>query len=132
MYTTIPIDFEVYKKMTSLLRDESDSFNDVLRRTFDLKESDTTKVITKHASTPWVTKGVTFPPGTEFRAFHKGQSYAGKIENGALVINGNRFHSASAAAVSITQNPVNGWLFWECRMPGDTKWTLITNFRKKR
>lgn len=131
MYTTIPIDFEVYKKLTNLLKDASDSYNSVLRRELRLKESDDVEGIAKAAGAPWVTKGVAFPHGTEFRKNYKGQSYAGKAENGALVVNGKRFTSPSAAAMDITNNSVDGWKFWECRIPGDTKWTLIDNVRKK-
>ncbi|MCX8115003.1 MAG: DUF4357 domain-containing protein, partial [Burkholderiaceae bacterium] len=79
---------------------------------------------------PWVTKGVTFPHGTEFRATHKGQMHKGVVQNGALVLNGKRFNSPSAAAVSITGNPVNGWRFWECKLPGSDRWTLIAELRK--
>ena len=74
-------------------------------------------------------KGATFPAGTEFRATYKGQTYLARVENGALVLNGQPFNSPSAAAVSITGNPVNGWTFWEFRLPGRTTWQIIKALR---
>jgi hypothetical protein len=74
-------------------------------------------------------KGVKFPHGTEFRATYKGQIFNGVVEDGALAVNGKRFSSPSAAAVAITGNPVNGWIFWECKMPGQTKWKTIKSYR---
>jgi hypothetical protein len=127
MYTTIPIDFEVYKKLTSLLKDENDTYNRVLRERLEME----TKELAKPDGIPWVSKGVVFPHGTEFRAAHKGQTYEGRVENGALVINNQRFNSPSAAAVFITGNPVNGWLFWECKRSGETTWRTMASLRKQ-
>lgn len=47
------------------------------------------------------------------------------MENGALVLNGQRYDTPSAAAMSITGSPVNSWTFWECRMPGSAAWQMI-------
>jgi hypothetical protein len=77
----------------------------------------------------WLTKGVRFPLGTEFRANYKGQIYHGKVEDGNLVVNNKRFDSPSAAAREITGKSVNGWTFWESRMPGASKWQMITSLR---
>ena len=79
---------------------------------------------------PWVVKGVVFPHGTEFRANHKGQVYQGRVENGALMVNGKRFTSPSAAAMSITGYSINGWIFWECRRPGETTWQIIKKLQE--
>ena len=81
------------------------------------------------SGTPWVSKRVSFPHGTEFRTSYKGQQYFGKVQNGALVVNGKRYSSPSSAAVSITVSPVNGWRFWECMLPGATKWKTIATLR---
>ncbi|MCK4815154.1 DUF4357 domain-containing protein, partial [bacterium] len=56
--------------------------------------------------------------------------YYGKVEPGALVVDNTSFNSPSAAAVKITGNPVNGWTFWECRMPGESSWRMIKSLRK--
>src|SRR5690606_25837636 len=78
----------------------------------------------------WITKGVRFPNGTEFRASYKGQLRTGKVESAALVVNGSRYSSPSAAAMAITKSAVNGWRFWECRFPGKTTWQQIENLRR--
>lgn len=131
--TQIDVDFEVFKELTARRRSEEMTENDVLREVFGLakpsRNSNAAHSTVASGGTPWVSKGVTFPPGTEFRATYKGQQYTGVVKDGALVMNGKRFGSLSAAAVSITGNPVNGWRFWECQLPGTTKWRLAAELR---
>jgi len=79
----------------------------------------------------WIVKGVRFPAGTEFRAHYKGQTYLGRVERGALSLNGESFDTPSSAAMSITKNPVNGWTFWECRLPGQASWQILKGLRRK-
>ncbi len=132
---TIEVDFEVFKELTARRTSESITENDVIRELLGLNRAAPVAPYQPKAVEagrfPWVGKGVSFPHGTEFRATYKGQLYTGKVENGALVINGERFTSPSAAAVSITGNPVNGWRFWECLLPGTSRWKVIANLRKK-
>ena len=133
--SSIQVDFEVFKELTARRTSESVTENDVLRGLLGLNDS-IPKSISKPETretqgAPWVNKGVVFPHNTEFRATYKGQQYTGAIDNGALVINGERFSSPSAAAVSITENPVNGWRFWECRLPGTNRWKIIASMRKR-
>ena len=122
----IEVDFEVYKELIRRRPSEAISENDVLRQVLGLANQRTPATVN---SSPvpgeWVTKGVRFPAGTEFRATYKGKTYLGRAENGALVLNGQRFDSPSAAAMSITGKPVNGWTFWEGRLPGRTAWQII-------
>ncbi|WP_260294218.1 DUF4357 domain-containing protein [Sedimenticola hydrogenitrophicus] len=132
---TIEVDFEVFKELTVRRTSESVTENDVIRGLLSLNQ---TVPVTpagpqpvEAGRFPWVSKGVSFPSGTEFRATYKGQRHIGKVENGALIVNGERFTSPSAAAVSITGNPVNGWRFWECKLPGANRWKVIANLRKK-
>ena len=84
----------------------------------------------KSALKPWVVKGATFPQGTEFRGKYKGYFYYAKVNGGALVLNGKEFLSPSAAAISITRNPVDGWFFWYCKLPGSSCWENVSEFRK--
>ena len=83
-----------------------------------------------HAIQPWVIKGIKFPHGTEFRGKYKGHFYYGKVEAGALILNEHAFLSPSAAAISITRNPVDGWVFWCCKMPGQSSWISLCDFKK--
>jgi len=127
----IEVDFDVFKALTIRRSSEEVTENDVLRELLGLP-------VRKPMSTPrngpaagdWVTKGTRFPAGTEFRAKYNGQTYLAQVEGGALVLNGQRFDTPSSAAMSITKNAVNGWAFWECRLPGKSSWQIIKTLRK--
>ena len=127
----IEVDFDVYKALTLRRPSESVSENDVLRELLGLPRK---RAAATGAEGPapgdWVSKGVQFPVGTEFRANYKGRTYLARVEGGALVLNGVKYDSPSAAAMSITTKPVNGWTFWECRLPGQAGWRVIKGMRK--
>jgi hypothetical protein len=130
---TIEIDFEVFKALTMRRSTESVTENDVLRELLGLSPARHTAMQPASggpAAGDWVTKGVRFPAGTEFRADYKGQTHLARVENGALVLNGKRFDSPSAAAISITGYPANGWHFWQCRLPGEASWRMSKTLRK--
>lgn len=131
MYT-IEVDFDVFKQLTVRRVTEDVSYNDVIRELLGIGQSSqsATRESTDPSPKDWVAKGVRFPSGTEFRTSYKGQIGTGRVENGALVVNGERYDSPSAAAVSITGGPVNGWRFWECRLPGKPSWQLIDSLRR--
>jgi len=78
---------------------------------------------------PLVVEGAYFPHETEFRGKYKGYVYYGMVRNGALALSGKTFFSPCAAAVSITRNPVDGWLFWDCRLPGQSSWVSMDTFK---
>lgn len=78
---------------------------------------------------PWEVKGAIFPHGTELRGRYKGYIYYGKVDNGAFVLHGKPFLSPSAAANTITRNTVDGWLFWDCQLPGESNWRRIYTFK---
>jgi len=128
----IEIDFDVFKALTLRRSAENVSYNDVLRELLGLPPKKS--AVSSEEDVPghgnWVTKGVVFPSGTEFRAIYKGQTYYGKVESGGLVFDNIRFNSPSAAAVKITGNSVNGWTFWECRIAGESSWKMIKSLRK--
>lgn len=129
---TIEIDFDVFKALTAQRDSEEVSYNDVLRRLLGLtsKRGAPRSNNGSGSDGDWVTKGVRFPLGTEFRATHKGVTHLGRVQAGALSLNGQRFDTPSAAAMAITKNAVNGWIFWECKLPDSPSWQLITSLRK--
>ena len=128
---TIEVDFDVFKAITLRRPSESVTENDVLRELLGLPtQRQTAAIAAGPAPGDWVTKGVRFPVGTEFRANYKGQTHLGRVEGGALVLGGERFDTPSAAAMSITKNPVNGWTFWECRVPGQAGWKVVKALRR--
>jgi len=78
----------------------------------------------------WVIEGVAFPSGTEFRCKYKGYFYYGNVKSGALVLNGKEFLSPCEAAVTITRNPVDGWLLWDCKLPGTSSWVSLHTLKQ--
>ena len=129
---TIEIDFDVFKELTIRRKTEETTHNDVLRELLGLNPKKPQAMLSGSLTGEgdWVQKGVRFPKGTDFRANYKGENYYGKVDAGALVVDGERFNSVSSAAVSITGNAVNGWIFWECRFPGSTSWKIIKSLRQ--
>lgn len=129
---TVEVDFDVYKQLTVRRTTEDVSYNDVIRELLGLGHGKANA--SKEAAGPspegWVAKGVRFPGGTEFRANYKGKVHTARSEGGALALNGKQYDSPSAAAMAITSSPVNGWRFWECRLPGKSSWQLIESLRR--
>ncbi|NHZ86779.1 MAG: DUF2924 domain-containing protein [Planctomycetia bacterium] len=127
---TIEIDFDVYKKLTSLRETENVTYNDVIRRLLDLpqKRQEIRKNIAS-LKTSLICKGVEFPEGTEFKSHYKGRHYRAVVEDGFIILNGKKYKSPSPAAVSITNNSVNGWIFWECKLPNNQRWITLKSLR---
>ena len=78
-------------------------------------------------------KDVFLPDGTELRATHKGKTYFARISGSAWIdqATGMRRSSPSQAAYFITNNHVNGWLFWLVRRPGDEVWHSLNALRAR-
>src|SRR5437660_11587934 len=101
---SVEVDFDVFKALTALRPSEDVSENDVLREWLKLPPKKPTHVSSDGpAPGEWVTKGVRFPAGTQFRAKYKGQTYLASVENGALAVNGKPFNNPSKAAIDITK-----------------------------
>lgn len=47
----------------------------------------------------------------------------------ALEVMGEQFTSTSSAAVKVTGRPMNGWDFWQCKMPGKSEFVRINTLR---
>ena len=134
MYTSIEIDFDVYKELTMRRESADMTENDVLREVLNLGEKQPNSDQNGRAAdpgTPWTCKGVTFPHSTLFRCEYKGQTYRAKVQDGALVYDGERHTSPSSAARAVTGTSVNGWHFWDCKMPESHRWKLIHEVRKE-
>lgn len=126
----IDVDFDVYKELTIRRETEDVTYNDVIRALVGLGPVNKLKVVQKTFSKDsFISKGVEFPEGTEFRSQYKGKYYKAIVENGYLVLNSEKYTSPSPAAVSITGNSVNGWLFWECKLPNRSDWVTIKSLR---
>lgn len=129
---TIEVDFDVYKQLTVRRATEQVTYNDVIRVLLGIKAEGGSRPSQPDgmSTKDWVTKGVRFPVGTEFRSEYKGNLITAKVDAGALMLNGKSYDSASAAAMAVTDSQVNGWIFWECRLPGESKWKQIKMLRR--
>jgi hypothetical protein len=134
MSYTLEVDFDVYKELFAKRANESVTENDVLRELLGLPHKPPTEPLPAPTdpTSPedWIVKNVRFPNGTDFRAKHKGQTFSGRVSGGALMVEGKAYDSPSAAAIAISGNSVNGWLFWECRFPGQASWQQIKGLRR--
>jgi hypothetical protein len=133
---TIEIDFQVFKELTMLRATEVVTYNDVLRSLLELPpapESSSGSVVGANTPTAdalaWVSKGVSFPSGTVFKANYKGAAYTAKVQGGKLLLNGKAYDSLSAAGIAVTKGNVNGWRFWQCKRPCDSAWVVAEAFR---
>src|SRR5215510_2983332 len=95
----IDVDFDVYKALVARRPSEEVTENDVLRQLLRLPRKAPSSADALAAADDWVIKGVRIPAGSELRAKYKGQIYSGVVAEGALVVNGQRFASPSAAAM---------------------------------
>jgi hypothetical protein len=151
MYTSIDIDFDVFKALTNRRATSETTENDVLRELLGLEPAEASNsgsalqpFIDSNPATSarlennefrtstqsaWVWKGVSFPHGTEFRASYSGRYYYANVDDGAIVYNGKSYKSPSSAATAITNTSVNGWNFWECRLPGEKVWVSMRRMR---
>jgi hypothetical protein len=130
MMVAIEVDFEVFKALTARRETETVSCNDVIRGMLKLPTAkhQATSLNRRNGAT---FKGVFFPDGTEFKGTHKRRTYTALIKDGEWVgEDGVRRTSPSDAAVAVTGKNWNGWVFWFCRMPGETSWRLINELRQ--
>jgi Protein of unknown function (DUF2924) len=140
---TIEIDFEVYKALTARRADEATTYNDVLRtllglgqpaaglrRLFGFGGKTPSSTSPESGRSDWIYKGIRFPTGTELRAKHKGELHKARIERGGIAVGGKRFATPSDAARAVTGTNVNGWRFWQCRLPGETGWRGLDALRQ--
>jgi hypothetical protein len=132
----LEVDFDVYKAIFARRANEQVTENDVLRELLGLSPKVELQVAPSKSNSAtggaedWLVKNVRFPVGTEFRAAFKGKTYTGRVQSGELYVDGKAYASPSSAAVAITGNAVNGWRFWEARLPGKTSWQLIDSLRR--
>jgi hypothetical protein len=142
---SIEIDFDVHKLIEQERVSFSDTPNETLRRLLGIE----TLVSDKPKNTPaqhivetksmsfksWQDAGVVLPHGTELRMEYRGKSYFGEIDNGLWVVEGTKFDSPSPAAMAVARTKegkvpsVNGWKYWEARMPQSNRWVNIKSLR---
>jgi hypothetical protein len=136
----IKVEFPTWKTLTALLRDEDDSYDAVIQRLLaaDASELASSQAEDRSESEQPTEQGegayfkdVFLPEGTELRATHKGKTYFAKISGSEWIdgTTGQRRNSPSQAAYFITNNHVNGWLFWLVKRPNDDVWHSLNALR---
>jgi hypothetical protein len=134
---TIEIDFEVHKAIELERKSFSESPNEVLRRLLGLSAMSPQLAPKETVGVAWTGKGVTLPHGTELRMKYNGVAYAARIENGKWVTSKGVHSSPSAAAgaLAITKSGsttnLDGWIYWEAKLPGSGRWKKIDEMRRK-
>lgn len=132
------MDFEVWKALTLRRRDESHSYNDVLRELLGLDPLLETghRTSAGDGASPRLGRLVGdrfLPNGSKLRAKYKGVLYHAEIVNGTLIDGDGKAHSSSSAAArAVTKTNVNGLTFWEVRRPGESGWNKIASLPKAR
>ena len=108
--TTIEIDFDIHKLIENERKSFDESKNDALRRLLRLG-----------------------PPHVSPRPSKNADS-----EAGAWIIEGTKFSSPSAAAGGVartkhgTSPSLDGWKYWQAKLPGDLSWIAISVMRQKK
>ena len=155
----IPVDSEVLAELARRLRSPDQSFNDLLRDWLGLpprrrrefartgsagatmatpetleapSAADAAGIRESEESSESRDEAVPLPEGTALRGRYRGREVHGRIEGGAVVLEGRRFPSLSAAARSVTGHPTNGWRFFEARLPGRGDWLPASRLRPVR
>lgn len=125
---TLEVDFDVFKELTVRRKTEAVTYNDVIRELLGMPPANPS--VRTSDESGWAQKGVTFPNGTTFRAIYKGATYTAEVRNGRLWLNNQPMNSLSEAATFITKTTVNGWRFWQCRLPNAGGYVLADTLKK--
>jgi hypothetical protein len=140
---TIEIDFDVHQAIELERQSFEDTPNAALRRLLKLRpvekapaaEKATTAAPPTSEGRAWAGKGVILPHGTELRMDYNGRVHSGRIEDAEWVVEGHKFGSPSAAAggVAVTKagkkTSLDGWIYWQVKRPGDTRWSPLANLK---
>lgn len=136
---SIEIDFEVHKRIEMARTSFAETPNAVLRRLLKIGDLGPQPLPAKPAAggRPWSGKGVTLPHGTELRMKYNGRVHTGVVRDGVWLVEGSAYKSPSAAAGGAArtrngnQTSLDGWIYWEARRPGDTKWVPLSSLRAR-
>jgi hypothetical protein len=138
-FRTIEIDFDIHKLIEAERHGFEEIPNDALRRLLRLpdRESKVPRKKSIQGCRSWSGEGVMLHHGTLVRMRYNGRQYEGEIVDGKWVIEGKTFDSPSGAAsgVAITkkgkQTRLDGWIYWEARLLGETFWQHINALRPR-
>jgi hypothetical protein len=135
---TIEIDFDVHKRIEMERRAFDEPPNAALRRLLGIDGTAPAEPAAQRSGRPWRGKGVTLEHGTDVRMEYNGRQHTGRIDDGEWLVEGQRYRSPSAAAGGVartkagTQPSLDGWIYWEVRRPGTSRWVRLKDLRNRR
>jgi hypothetical protein len=116
---TIRISEQTYKEIAKRGK-FGETPNDFLERVFKI-----TKTKRKN------NRRVLLPPdNTECRFKRNGEYVFGQIKNGKLILPIGSYSAFSTAAKALTGTNLNGWLYWEIKLPKENQWILANSWRR--
>jgi len=137
-FRSVDIDIAVHKCVEAARERFDESPNDIFRRLLGIEGTVGAKEnvpVDVSAGRAWSGKGVVLPHGTAVRMEYNGKEHTGQIDNGEWLVEGTRYNSPSAAADGVsrtragTSPSLNGWIYWQVKRPGDTKWIGLQSLR---
>ncbi|MFW2545512.1 hypothetical protein ACN2XU_23025 [Primorskyibacter sp. 2E107] len=140
--TQIEIDFDIHKMIEMERRSFDEPPYVALRRLLKLPEAapeNDNAAQELGEGRPFVEDGVTIPHGSRAKMeyLRGAQLYEGFFLDGKLVVNGQAFTALSSAASELavtkdgSKTSLNGWKYWQVQFPGESKWHLMFDLRKK-
>lgn len=86
----------------------------------------------EEAHKDWIYNDIRLPEGTPLVKWVNGEKIEAKIENGGISVDGNAYHSPSAAAMAVNGGKiVNGWIFWKYYDVERGKWRKLNFLRNQ-
>lgn len=116
---TIRISEQVYKEIANRGK-FGETPNDVLERVFKITRTERQN----HR------RGLLPANNTECRFNRDGEYVYGRIKNGELILSIGSYSSFSTAAKALTGKSLNGWLYWQIKLPHEDQWILANSWRR--
>lgn len=142
MLTPIEIDFDIHRAIENERRGFDEPPRVALRRLLKLPEESLksrAKALVADSGRPWREGAVVIPHGSEARmSYQRGsQVFEGRFVDGELVVQGQGFQTLSGAASALARTKdgstpkLNGWNYWEVRLPGQERWIPMSMLRSQ-
>ena len=137
----IEIDLDVNKEMEKERASFSEAPNDILRRKYGLPARKEPKIDSvedkkwvKQDKRGWSGQGVSLQHGTLLAMDYNYMPYTGRIDDGAWLVDGQRYSSPSGAMHAAKTKKgqgtrLNGWNYWRVKRPVDTSWIKLDYLR---
>ena len=136
----IEIDFDIHKVIEAERRSFEEPPYVVLRRLLKMplaETLDTQQLPAQKVGRPFIADGVSIPHGSLARMeYQRGQQvFEGQFLDGELVVEDKSFSSLSAAASALavtkqgSKTRLDGWLYWQAKLPNESKWRPLSAMR---